>query len=477
VDPVPHSGHPERLTVLVPAYNEAATIETALRRLWSVPLPLPVEVVVIDDASGDGTDRIVERLTGESPWPLRLLRHEQNRGKTAALRTGLTVASGSLTLIYDADLEYDPGDIPALLAPVLDGRADAVYGSRFQSPQRRVLFFWHALGNRLVTAFANLFANLNLTDMETCFKLVRTETLRQMRLRSERFGFEPEVTVKLGRLGQRVYEVPIRYAGRSYDEGKKIRWWDAVRAVGTILRAGLLESPVAEPAAALRYRTERLTRYHREILHRSAGAIGPRVLVTCAGTGALALNLLQSRRLVLTDPDPAAVHRLTVRFSHRPNVTVRLWDPATGPLEVGDEPFDTVLCTHVLDAVEDDQATLTNLVSQLDSAGRIVLILPAGPALLSGLDRSRGRLRRYRSEEVEELLTGAGLQAERIERFNAVGALGWWLVGRIRPRAPLGPGLVRLYGLLQPFLLLERLLPPPFGLSLLVTARRKEDYS
>ena len=237
---------------MIPAFNEAATVVAALVRLWAVELPLPCEIIVIDDASSDDTGKLVDEVKDRSPYPLSLLRHERNRGKTAALRTGLKAATGTLTLVYDADLEYDPEDIPSLLAPILDGRADAVYGSRFLSPERKAPFPLHAFGNKLLTAFANIFAKLNLTDMETCFKLVRTDILRSMRLRSERFGFEPEVTVKLGRMGLRVYEVPIRYSGRSYKEGKKIKYWDAVRAVGTCIRAGIFESPVAAPEARTR---------------------------------------------------------------------------------------------------------------------------------------------------------------------------------------------------------------------------------
>jgi len=240
----------ETLSILVPAYNEAATISTALQRLWAVELPIPYEIIVVDDGSTDASVDIVSGLQKESPVAMKLVRHAANSGKTAAIRTGLEHVSNTLTLIYDADLEYDPADIPALIAPILEGRADAVYGSRFLSPQRRPRFSWHTLGNRLVTLMANVFAGLKLTDMETCFKLIRSDTLKAMRFRSERFGYEPEVTVKLGRLGHRVHEVPISYSGRSYEEGKKIKWWDGVRAAGTIFRAGVLESPLADPDAA-----------------------------------------------------------------------------------------------------------------------------------------------------------------------------------------------------------------------------------
>ncbi len=454
----------EFLTILIPAYNEAATIETALRRLWKVELPLPCETIVIDDASDDPTAELVERLREESPYPLRLIRHQRNRGKTAALRSGLAQARGSLTLIYDADLEYDPADIPRLLAPVLEGLADAVYGSRFQSPERRVLFFWHALGNRLVTALANLFANLNLTDMETCFKLVRTDTLRRMRLRSERFGFEPEVTVKLGRLGERVYEVPIRYAGRSYDEGKKIRWWDALRAVGTILRAGLLEAPLADPEAAWRWRRERLRRYHRELLRRLAPAVGPRVLVAGPDRDGLLLHLLPSRRLLVLEPDPDRVARLRSRFSHRPNVAIRPWSPDQGEVGMEGEVFDTIITAPPGDGCPERLPFLPDRTYMPAPGGHLVVLLPAGPA-------PAGEPERCRPEQARRMVEEAGLTLVRLEYFDMVGAVGCWCASRIPVLRRLRSRWVALYRYLQPLLLLERIAPPPIGRTLLVIAR------
>ena len=464
----------ESLSILMPAYNEAATIETALRRLWAVPLSLPYEIIVVDDGSTDGSAEIVRSLKAESPVPLRLLQHDRNRGKTAAIRTGLAEAANSLTLIYDADLEYDPADIPVLLAPVTEGRADAVYGSRFQSPERHVLFFWHALGNRLVTALANMFANLNLTDMETCFKLVRTDILKEMRFRSERFGFEPEVTVKLGRSGHRVYEVPIRYSGRSYDEGKKIKWWDALRAVGTILRAGIFESPVADPEAATRRAMHGLGRYYENILGRVADAIGDTVLATGDGVGGLARHLLQRRRVLLADRDPGVVALLRTRFSHRPNVSVEQWTPGAGPSDLTRERFETILCMGGLACLEDDAGALRSLAAHLEPEGRAVLLLPAHPRLYAKIDRKMGRKRRYTRERAAGLVERAGLEVDSLVGINAVGAVGWWLAGRLFRVGRLRPALVGLYRLTLPLFLLERYIPPPFGLSYLVVASRKE---
>ena len=224
------------VSVVIPAYNEAATIEKLLVRVASVAVGK--EVIVVDDGSTDGTRELLGALE-ERGLIDRLLMHERNRGKGAALRTGFAHATGDVVIVQDADLEYDPGAIPTLLGPILDGRADAVYGSRFMGGPRRVLFFWHTLGNRFLTLLSNALTNLNLTDMETCQKMIRTDLLRSLPLTVNRFGIEPEITARLAQAGARIYELPISYDGRSYEEGKKIGWKDGVSAIWFILRCNL----------------------------------------------------------------------------------------------------------------------------------------------------------------------------------------------------------------------------------------------
>ena len=225
-----------KLSVLIPVYNEAATIEALVDRVRAIPLP--VEVIAVDDASDDGSQEVLDRLQRARKLD-HLQRHPKNRGKGAAIRSGIARATGDVIVIQDADLEYDPAELPALMKPILEGRADAVFGSRFQGGPHRVLYFWHAVGNRFLTLLSNMLTNVNLTDMETCYKLVRADLLKRLPLTADRFGFEVELTARLAQAGARIWELPISYSGRTYAEGKKITWRDGLAAVAHVLRYNL----------------------------------------------------------------------------------------------------------------------------------------------------------------------------------------------------------------------------------------------
>ena len=222
------------LSIIIPAFNEAAFLPEVIRRVEETPYDK--EIIIVDDGSTDGTREYLKGLVSEG---IKVIVHEKNMGKGAAMRTGIEVATGDIVIVQDADLEYDPKDYPVLLEPIMQGKADVVYGSRFLGGPHRVLFFWHSIGNSLITLISNMFTDLNLTDMETGYKAFRKKVFETITIESNRFGFEPEITAKVAKKGFRIYEVPISYSGRSYQEGKKITWKDGVMALFTVLKYNL----------------------------------------------------------------------------------------------------------------------------------------------------------------------------------------------------------------------------------------------
>lgn len=233
---------PKVLSIVIPVYNEVNLLPKLLARVEAAPLPegLARQIILIDDCSKDGTTDLLRDMVPKRP-DLTIKFHEVNQGKGAALRTGFAAVTGDFVIVQDADLEYDPREIPRLLEPILDGRADVVFGSRFIGQTHRVLYYWHYVGNKLLTMLSNMCSNLNLTDMECCYKLLRREVADQIKLEEPRFGIEPEITAKVARLGVRIYETPVSYSGRTFAEGKKINWKDGFSAIRCILKYNLLK--------------------------------------------------------------------------------------------------------------------------------------------------------------------------------------------------------------------------------------------
>src|SRR6266513_4752084 len=338
-----------KLSILMPVYNERTVVERCITLVLAAPLPenMERELVIVDDCSTDGTFDILQRLAADFPQ-IQLYRQEKNSGKGAAVRTAIQKATGDFSLIQDADLEYDPAEYPKLMRPLLDGHADAVFGSRYMAGEQiRVLPFWHSMINKGLTLVSNMFCNLKLTDMETCYKVFRTDLLKSIPIRSDRFGFEPEIVMKSAKRKFRIYEVPISYHGRTYEEGKKIGWKDGVKALGVVLKYWLVDDLYAAP-------------YGRGVLNNLNGTpqylswlaqivrpyLGDTVLELGAGIGNLSGRLMSRRLLyVAAEQDPLHLPALRNRFLRTPNVRVRPIDPeVAADFDDRDGSFDTVLC-------------------------------------------------------------------------------------------------------------------------------------
>lgn len=454
------------LTVIVPCYNERGTIREILSRVIAVPVSK--EIIVIDDCSTDGTRDIVQGLASSTP-SVRCILQERNQGKGAAVRRGIAEARGEIVIIQDADLEYDPRDYPKLLQPILDGDADVVYGSRFEGHPRRVMMYWHTLGNRFLTWLSNITTNLNLTDMETGYKAFRREVIQSIRLTSERFAFEPEVTAKIAQRGYRIYEVPISYHGRDYWEGKKINWRDGVSAIWTIFKYGIFVRGESEASGYVTLeRIGKLTHYNDWIWQSIAPHVGNRVLEVGAGIGNMTRVLYGRDLIVATDLELPYLHILRNRFSRNPSIKVERLDlNSDETLALKHYEFDTVVCLNVLEHIENDEAALQRLHGILAPGGKLVLFVPADQKLFGTMDTQVGHYRRYSLDSIRRVMEAAGFVTDAVFHQNVFGRFGWWFNGRVLRRTHMPAAQSRIFDKLVP--ILRRIEPknPRRGLSII----------
>jgi len=462
-----------KLSVVIPAFNEAKTIREIVARVLAVPVEK--EILIIDDGSTDGTREMLRELDGRDG--VRVFLQPVNQGKGAAVSVGFRHATGDVVVVQDADLEYDPMEYLKLLAPIEQGHADVVYGSRFLGGgARRVLYFWHTIGNRFLTLASNMFTNLNLTDMETCYKMFRREVVQSMTIESRRFGIEPEITAKVARRGYRVFEVPISYYGRTYEEGKKIGLKDAFSALWTIIRHAVREAEDPKNVGHVTLaRMGKLEPYNRWLADRFEKSLGQRVLEIGAGFGNMTRHLTPREMIIASDLDAVALEYLRGAFRDDPSIRIASY---RFPLQPGQRreleglALDTVVCLNVLEHIEDDVSTLADLLSILRPGGRLVLIVPAHARLYSSLDVHLRHFRRYEKPELEKKIRDAGFVLEDCRFLNRPGVFGWYVNGRVLRRRVLPRGQLSLFKLVLPLLRSEETNPPSWGLSLLAIARK-----
>jgi len=427
-----------KVSILIPVYNERFTLREIIRRVY-VQADYLHEIVVVDDGSTDGSREQLADLTaryGTHRVPLRVFYKESNQGKGAAIALGAKKVTGDVVIIQDADLEYSPKDYPALLAPILDGGADVVYGSRFTGSSRNALLFWHMVANRVLTLMCNVLSNLNLTDVWTGYKVFRADVLCQLPLRSHGFGFEPEVTIKVSKLSCRISEVPISYAGRTYAEGKKIGIKDAVTGTMAMLRAWLSNDlgPLAVGEQTLRVMS-RAQNYNLFLYDQIRPFLGRELVEVGAGVGNISRMLLDRDRVVLTDESRNYVDQLQQTYqgweyvrAARLDLVAPEADAETAALW---ESFDTAVSFQVIEHIEDDVTALKNTLRLLKPGGRLLLMVPAHMALYGDMDKALGHFRRYEENELREKLALAGFDIEVFKFLNPLAVPGWWLNGKI----------------------------------------------
>jgi 2-polyprenyl-3-methyl-5-hydroxy-6-metoxy-1,4-benzoquinol methylase len=469
----------------MPCYNEAATITTVAQKVLASPFT--AELIIVDDGSTDGT---LGLATAVDDPRVRVLTQPTNQGKGAALRRGFAAATAPYVIVQDADLEYDPDEFRVVLGPLLDGRADVVYGSRFQADRpHRVLYYWHSVGNRTLTTVSNMFTNLNLTDMETCYKAFRREVIQSIVIEEDRFGFEPEITAKLARGKWRVWEVGISYAGRTYDEGKKIGWKDGIRAMYCILRYSPLRERVQERFAG-RPRTTQAPatfgeadqelvatlesldgahRYAEWIYGLAKPHLGPEILDVGAGHGTFSALFAADGHVVASEMSAQSAERLRTRFADDPRVEVR--NAALAEVVTG-QSYDSVVLINVLEHIEDDGLALKQIASALKPGGRVILWVPAFSQLYSDFDRRVGHYRRYRIKGLIQKVEAAGFSVNDARYVNSLGAVAWWVLVKEMRRVPTTGTLVQIYDqLFVPVLRrLEAGRRPPIGQSVFCVA-------
>lgn len=465
------------LSVLMPVYNEYSFVRASISKVLSAPLPegIKLELVIVDDDSKDGTREILNELS-EKHSEIRLIFHEKNQGKGAAIRTAIDAMKGEVAIFQDADLEYDPDEYGKIVKPIFDGYADVVYGSRFTaSKERRVFFYKHALGNMFLTHLSNFFTDLYLTDMETCYKAFRSTVLKTIPIRSNDFGLEPEITAKVAKRDCVVYEVPISYRGRSYEEGKKITWKDGFIALKTIIKYWLVDDCYDERYGHnILMSMSHARRYNKYLADIARPFMGKHVLELGSGIGNMSVRLAGNHRLTVSDYDSVYVEMLNDMFLHREDINVAKIDVTNDEdfSAVEGNKIDTVVAFNMLEHIEDDGAVLDRVHKLLPQNGKLIMIVPQYQSFFSSFDEEVDHKRRYDKLGLRSLLVKHGFDVDLTKDVNWMGLPGWYINGVLLKRRGFGKIQLKIFDLLVPLLRITGWLPLP-GLSIFVVATKQ----
>lgn len=462
------------LSVLVPVFNEQYLVEESLRRLLVLkdsPYLEKVQVIIINDGSTDNTGQVIEKFLKQfssknDHFEWKYIAHARNSGKGNAIQDGLKEADCDITIIHDADLEYHPKDILRMIPLFIEEGADAVYGSRFAVHEyRRVLLFKHELGNRFLTFLSNIITNLNLTDMETCYKAVRTDLLKSIPITSNDFRIEPELTIKLAKRDAKIFEVPINYSGRTYQEGKKINWKDGLKALLAILKFGFSDDIFRAEKAGnkILFRMGMAARFNSWKVDTIAPYIGQNVLEIGAGVGNLTKRLIPRQSYTATDTHPYYLQMLKNLKHDKPYLNIDFLDISDiCGFSKNKDTFDTVVCTNLIECLDDDVQAMKNIASLLSISGRAVIFVPGHSSAFGSMDITLGRKRRYSPHTIKAISEKAGLDVEKIIPFNRAGIISWWINGKLLKKRDLGRFQIYCFDLITPLLRkIDQFIPAP----------------
>jgi glycosyltransferase involved in cell wall biosynthesis len=462
------------LSVLVPVFNEEYLVEESLKRLFVLDDSNYIEkiqIIIINDGSRDNSGQIIEKFLKNIPpkkdkFEWKFINHAQNMGKGKAIQSGLNEASCDITIIHDADLEYYPKDILRMIPLFIEEDADAVYGSRFAVYQyRRILMFRHELGNKLLTFFSNIISNLNLTDMETCYKAVRTDLLKSIPITSNDFRIEPELTIKLAKRDAKIFEVPINYCGRTYLEGKKINWKDGFKAIFAIIKFGFSDDIFTEDeyGSKILTRLSRTPKFNAWMAETINPYVGQNVLEIGAGIGILTKMLIPRYSYYATDINPLYLQMFQKLKLDKPYLSIKYLDlNDISEFKENENKFDTIICLNVIEHLDDEEKALKNIYDLLSDQGKAIILVPRGQKVYGSLDAVLGHKRRYSEETIRSLSQKVGFVVEKMIPFNRVSTIPWWINGKLLKKKTFS--LFQLYcmNLLTPiFKIIDRFLPFP----------------